>query len=242
MSMIAIGTEVPGVVSAPRTATSPSTPPMIVSQPSSSDSASATACMRLRLVRTIAASATAFSRETSPASPPRTTAGHEGVDGEDVTDPDLRGRLPGHVGHRVADLREHAADVRAGLAVDVVERRDPPDRFHDRVGALVDADVERAAGAREGQRADGDAPVGDVAGRGAHDDRGAVARERPRHRGHLAGLLGVQVERRGQPVGVRQGADGAPGRGHLDRGEHPQRHPVDRATPRRPPGCAASGG
>lgn len=75
MSTIAIGTAEPGVVSAPRTATSPSAPPMTASQPSSADSASATAAIRLRLVRTIAASATAFSRVTSPASPPRTTAG-----------------------------------------------------------------------------------------------------------------------------------------------------------------------
>src|SRR5919206_351571 len=74
-SRTAIGRSTPGVVSAPPTAISPSTPPISAAAPSPSDTRSATSCIRLRLVRTIPASATAFSRATSPASPPRTSAG-----------------------------------------------------------------------------------------------------------------------------------------------------------------------
>ena len=75
------GLSVPGVVRAPRTAISASTPPTITSTLSAplarsrSDTAAATACIPLSRVRTMAASATAFSSATSPATPPRTSWG-----------------------------------------------------------------------------------------------------------------------------------------------------------------------
>ena len=81
MSSTTSGVSVPGVVSAPRTAISASTPPTrtVMSRPAASLSCSAmtaaTACIPLSRVRTIAASATAFSSATSPATPPRTSCG-----------------------------------------------------------------------------------------------------------------------------------------------------------------------
>ncbi len=99
--------------------------------PVSSCSARATCSIGPRLVRTIAASATAFSSANSPARPPRTSRGTKRVGGEHVADADRRDLVAGQVGHRLAHAGEHPADVRAGLADDVGERLDAPQRVHD---------------------------------------------------------------------------------------------------------------
>ena len=122
---------------------------------------------------------------------------------------------------------QHAADIGAGFAGDVIEPAAAVDRFHDGLGAGGDIHAHAAPLGQQRQVTGGDRPRFNVAGWRFDHHGGTIANQRPGHRDDVFGLLGVEVEYGGDTVRVGEGFDNLPRDGDLNSRQHSQRNAVD---------------
>ena len=162
---------------------------------------------------------------------PGQTAGdahrNRGVNGQQILNENLAAGLVGQLGHGLAHVFQHAADIGPRLAGDVIEFATAVDRFHDGFGAGGDIHAHGSALSQQLQVTGGYRPRFDVAGWRFDHHGGTVANQRASHRHDVFRLIGVEVKYGGDAVGVRERFNDLPRDGDLNCRQHPQRNAVD---------------
>ena len=162
---------------------------------------------------------------------PGQTAGnahrYRGINGQQVLNKYFAAGFVGQLGHGLAHVFQHAADIGAGFAGDVIEPAAAVDRFHDGLGAGGHIHAHATSLGQQLKITGGYRARFDVAGWRFDHHGGTVANQRPGHRDDVLRLLGAEVKDGGDAVRVREGFDDLPRYGDLNRRQHPQRNAVD---------------